>query len=302
MINNFSFFNFLHTRIHDFPLILKSYIKRFYFKEKWYQIKEAHKYKKKNKCLIWVNGPSFNLDKEYIEKESLHKKNDLICVNYAALSDDFFNLKPNIYAFADPLFWREDLTKKHLLKNQDLFNRLEQITWQVTFLIPQEGYEIIKKRVGLRKNHHFILIPDNRYHFINQSTYLTLLDKNIVTPVFGNVLILAIYFSIMANYQEISIFGADFDVFKSLQTDQDTNEVYSGGLHYYDQKFRSETQKYRNKKPKMMHIRLEQARNAFYQIYILSKFAKKRGVFLFNKSSYSILDSIQRQSINVEKK
>ncbi len=291
-----SIFTILHRNLHDFPLIFRATFKRLYLVKNWGCLTKSLDLLKKDSCIILVNGPSLTKDITAALKEIRECSSDVMCVNYSALTDIFLQVKPNLYTLADPMFWREDLTSEFIDKNEILFNTLKSADWKITFLIPEEGLEIIKKKIGINNLHNFIAIPVNTAPLKNKSIFLLMLDKMICTPIFGNVLILSLYYAIICGYKNISIYGADFDVFKQYQTDQFTNEVYSGGVHFYDQSYKPESSKYLNRPNKMMHIRLEQARNAFYQIYMLSKLAKKRKVSLQNKSSFSLIDSLDRNT------
>ena len=122
-----------------------------------------------------------------------------------------------------------------------------------------------------------------------------MLDKMVCTPIYGNVLILSLYYSIMSQYKDISIYGADFDVFKQLQVDQFSNQVYTGASHFYDNSVSPDPKKYINHPNKMMHVRLGQDQNAFFQIYTLALLARKRKISLKNASSFSLIDSIDRE-------
>jgi len=287
-------FTAIHRIMHDIPLVARVTIKRFFISKKcWKNFLGVSGSKTGKTCIVAVNGPSLKQD-----LPSLFKKNrelvDIVFVNYSALSDAFFQVKPNVYTFADPMFWRGDVSLEVAEKNELFFDSLKLVDWSITFLIPEEGLEIVKNKMGNQHSHNFISIPINPMPLMNDRVSLLMLNQGVCTPSFGNVLILALYCSIMFGYREISVYGADFDFFKQLQTNQVTNEVSSGGEHFYDKSYKPEPKKYSGRSSKMMHTRLDQVRNAFHQIFILSMLAHRRKVLLKNKSSYSLIDSLSR--------
>lgn len=286
-----SLFTAFHRGLHDFPLVFRALFKRGYLAKDWNCLSHSFNKPKKEDCIILVNGPSLKQDIKLVLAKPDHTS-DIMCVNYTALSDVFFQVKPNLYAIADPMFWRNDTTQEFTDKNTILFDTLRSANWRITFLVPEEGVKEIRRKVG--DFHDFVTIPVNMAPLKNENMLLSMLDRMICTPQFGNVLILSLYYAIMSKYKNISVYGADFDVFKQLQTDQVTNIVYSGGTHFYDRSHKSEPIKYLNRPRKMMHVRLEQTRIAFHQIYILSALAKRKNVHLLNKSSFSLIDSLNR--------
>ena len=288
-----SIFTIAHQGLHDLPLIFRALLKRAYLAKDWSCLTEPLSFQKQDNCIILVNGPSLEKDLASLSKAE-RQDSDIVCVNYTALTDAFFQIKPNLYAFADPMFWRQDVTSEFSKKNDALFKVFDSVDWPITFLIPKEGVEIIKQKMKKNTLHNFVVIPANIAPVKNERLFSLMLDYTVCTPQFGNVLVLSLYYAIMQKYKSIYIYGADFDVFKQLQTDQITNTVYSGGIHFYDKSYKPEINKYLDRPNKMMHVRLEQVRNAFYQIYLLSILAHRRGIFLQNRSSFSLIDSLPR--------
>ena len=94
----------------------------------------------------------------------------------------------------------------------------------------------------------------------------------------------------------IEIYGADFSLFKEYYVDQKTNDLYSSASHFYkNTKAQSNsTRKYPSEIKKMLHTRMYQQWSAFYQMYLLSKVAKKRKIKITNFSSNSYLDCFDR--------
>ena len=122
------------------------------------------------------------------------------------------------------------------------------------------------------------------------------MQANISTPIFQNVMILALWLAIICKSKVISLYGVDFSSFKDYEVDQKTNCLKSDFSHFYKntKAQKNASRKYNNVRSKMMHVRLHQATVAFHQMYLLSRLAKMKKIAVFNSSSFSLLDSFDR--------
>ena len=168
----------------------------------------------------------------------------------------------------------------------------------MNLICPIAGAKIVSER--LKKNQNIKVIP-LKSHFIilrmKNSIFLHLILASI-TPIFNNVLTVALWHAIQRKVSYIELYGADFSLFKELSVDQNTNELKSLYSHFYkNTKAQANTnKKYPNRKRKKLHTTLLQIWNSFNQIYLLSIIAKKKNIKLINCSSYSYLDTIDRPS------
>ena len=246
------------------------------------------------KSIILVNGPSLKKDINKI----LNKKNnfEFYGVNYFAMTKIFKIIKPNYYAFADPIFWRKDISPEFKKDNSKLFKILSKVDWDMHLICPIGGAKIVSER--LKKNQNIKVIPlrSHFYYFKNEKFNIFALDIGIVTPIFNNVLTVALWHALQRKVPYIELYGADFSLFKELSVDQNTNELKSLYSHFYkNTKAQANTnKKYPNRKRKKLHNTLLQIWNSFNQIYLLSIIAKKKKIKLINCSSYSYLDTIDR--------
>ena len=81
--------------------------------------------------IIMGNGPSLN---DLIEKKlPLLKENTTMAVNFAALSEAFFSIKPACYVLADPHFFSNPEPGSNLYTLREAFRRID---WPITLYIP----------------------------------------------------------------------------------------------------------------------------------------------------------------------
>ena len=246
------------------------------------------------KAILVGNGPSLKDDVDQIISQ--RQGASLFCVNYFATTDLFWQFKPEYYILADPLFWREDVHENFKIRNVELFDRLQQVDWDMTLICQKKGFQQISK---LFKNHKFIKISwvKSRSRQFNLVSFNILALKfKICSPYIINVLVMTLWCALELKFMDIDIYGADFSGFKDFFVDQQTNRVVTGSSHFYKNSTAEHqaSVKYINASPKMMHIRLLQAQQSFYQMYILSLLSKSKGVSVVNKSSMSYLDCFDR--------
>jgi len=244
--------------------------------------------------IIVGNGPSLKQDIYSIKKNKTNTK--VCCLNYFASTDYFYSLKPEIYVMADAMFWRDDVNLSVSLDNNALFSILGQVDWNMKIVCPMSGFKKISKKFINNDNIKVVGVSSNGTDLRNDYLNLFALNYGIATPVFNNVMILALWYSMKLGSDNIKIYGADFSFFKEYSVDQNTNMLISKFSHFYKN---TEAQskagsKYLNNSSKMMHTRLSQAQNAFYQMYLLSKVAKSKNINIFNCSSHSYLDCFDR--------
>ena len=95
----------------------------------------------------------------------------------------------------------------------------------------------------------------------------------------------------MSKSKSIFLYGVDSDGFRKIETDQKTNEVRTGLLHFYDKKYIPE----KKKKSKLLYQRFEQIYIMFREYEVISMVAKSIGIKIINLSSYSMLDNFERK-------
>ena len=279
--------------IQDIILLLLSFLINIFS----FQILNLNNYPsviKNKKSIILANGPSLKKD----IKKILSKKNkfEFYGVNYFATTKLFKIIKPNYYAFADPLFWRKDINDNIKSDNSKLFKILSKVNWDMHLICPSIGAKIVSKKLSNNRYIKVIPLRSNYYHFKNEKLNIFGLMSGIVTPAFNNVLIVALWHALQRKVPYIEFYGADFSGFKALYVNQKTNTLTSSITHYYKntKAQANPVYKYPGKTRKKIHMRLFQIWNSFNQMYLLSIIAKKLKIKVINCSSTSYLDSFER--------
>ena len=249
-----------------------------------------------SKSILVGNGPS--LSQDINEILNCRSGRSLYAVNYFALSEYFYLLKPDIYVMTDPIFWRNDINDDIKSDNLNLFSKFHDVDWNMLIVVPHDGFSHIFKALNSNPFLSFIWVKSNCSKHFSDNMSIFSIKANISTPIFQNVMILTLWLAIVSRSRTIDMYGVDFSAFKDYDVDQVTNRIKSSFSHFYkNTKAQSNaTDKYQNLPSKMMHNRLQQVTIAFHQMYLLSIVAKTSNVFVTNCSSFSYLDCFDRKS------
>ena len=249
---------------------------------------------KSQPLIIMGNGPSLSSDIPSIIKRRPEVR--VCAVNYFANNELFVQLRPDFYVLADPIFWRQDIGTQHKESNQQLIENLLQVSWDMTIICPEQGFDFFSNILRGNVNIKIERVKDNWMDFRSDFFSVLALRSSFFTPNFVNVLILALWSAITKGFCEIEIYGADFSSFKTFNVDQDSNHLTVGTRHFYskdDVKVVMQ-EKYPGEKVKLIHTRFYQIALGFKQMYLLSKLAERKKVSVLNGSAFSYLDCFDR--------
>ena len=255
-------------------------------------------FKKQNlkKSIIIGTGPSLLKD---IYEINNYKKDecDFFGVNFFANTKTFFELKPNYYFLADKLFWSEELNKNFDQLRNETIDKLKTVNWKISILCPESGYNYIKSKLLKNSNISFINIPEKSINLSTKKMQLFALQSRFFSIPNVNSVVTLIWYSIICNYSEIYIYGADFSGFKSIDVDQKTNYVSVPIKHFYknSKAEKDSSNKYRAKKNKSLGERLYQNYRVLKYNDLLNDLAIRRGIDIINRSSFSYIDSFKRE-------
>ena len=255
-------------------------------------------FKKQNfkKSIIIGTGPSLL---KYIYEINNYKKNecDFFAVNFFANTKTFSELKPNYYFLADKLFWSEELNKNFDQLRNETINRLKIVNWKISILCPESGYDYIKSKLLKNSNISFIKIPEKSIRLSTKKMQMFALQSRFFSIPNVNSVVTLIWYSIICNYSEIYIYGADFSGFKSINVDQKTNYVSVPVKHFYKNSKAEEdsSNKYQAKKNKSLGDRLYQSYRVLKYNDLLNDLAINRVIDIINRSSFSYIYSFKRE-------
>ena len=255
----------------------------------------------KKTTIIICNGPSLLDHINWIYKNS--ENLDISVVHYFAISEHFNKIKPRYYFFADPMFWRDDISREFQEDQENLFKKFDTVNWEMTIVCPLKGLKRIKKRI----NNKFIKFETIRHWSIEyKSEIISILSLrlNLTTPFFCTVAVMALWHAILRKRKNIYLFGFDFSSFKEYKVDQKTNELINEFSHFYEnQKSEKVPHSKYDKKPKLLlNTLLYKIWLSFEQMYLLSVLAKFKKINIYNCSSNSYLDCFKRNNLTTNKK
>ncbi|MFC0179615.1 hypothetical protein [Thorsellia kenyensis] len=276
-------------------LLLPLYLK--YLISNGIKIKTIKLYKTKKNIIVIGNGPSLTNDVDFIYSNI--GSADFISVNHFAENEIFFKIKPQKYILLDNYFWNEKADRKLVERREYLFEILNRITWEMQLLLPiNSNVKYIEKKIS---NSNVKILPFKLIDISAIGLYLNiqiaakLYSNKIITPPSCNVLIYAVYFSVLAKYEKIYIVGADLSFHNDVSVNQITNDVEITYRHFYGNSEKVILFKNPEREKKMTMLELmDTTYLTYYGHYSLAIFALNNGCEIINKSSFSMIDSYKR--------
>lgn len=243
---------------------------------------------KDRELAILGNGPSLRTTIDNDSDRLLSY--DLMAVNFAAITSDFFNLRPKYYILADAHFFNALQSDPNVRK---LWENFGKVSWEMTLLIPTKFKNLVKPLImhthGI-KLRYFNLTPVEGFTWLNH----ILFSAGLGMPRPRNVLIPAIMEGIRLGYRKIFLFGADHSWTKTLHVD-DENFVISVQPHFYEDNENEHKRVRETYKGLRLHNVLESMTIAFRSYWHISDYAKKKGVSIINSTPSSMIDAFPRK-------
>lgn len=239
--------------------------------------------------IIMANGPSLNTT--IAESLDTLKHNDTMSVNFAPLSECFFEIEPKYHVLADPLFF----TTPQPDNIRALYEALSKVSWPMTLLVPAIFAKEIPRMVLKKRN-----ITVRKFNFVGAESFGViekwLYNLRLAMPRPRNVLVPALMCGIWLGYKGIFITGADHSWMQTISVDDD-NHVISVQPHFYKEK--ADEQKrvdntYRNYR---LHQIVESFAIAFRSYHTLQRYAKSRGIHIYNSTPDSFIDAFPRRRL-----
>ena len=243
---------------------------------------------KGKELVILGNGPSLrhtiNNDIDWLISH------DLMAVNFAALSPEFFRLRPKYYILADGHFFNSLHSDSNVRKLWESFGK---VSWEMTLLIPSKFKHLVKPLLmhtkGIRLR-YFNLTPVEGFKWLNHLLYAAGLGM----PRPRNVLIPALMEGIRLGYSKIYVCGADHSWTKTLDVD-DENFVISIQPHFYEDNEEEHKRVRETYKGLRLHDVLGSMVVAFKSYWHVADYAKSRKVEIINATPGSMIDAFPRK-------
>lgn len=210
------------------------------------------------KCFILGTGPSLgNIDYCYLKDEITFG------VNFLYKGEIINYIKPQYYCLYDPNFYTI-----YLQETIELINSLPN----TTFFLSTKFYNTFKEINIQNKNIY--------YQYLNLFQYDDNISvdmvKNMTAPF--NVILGCIQTAIYMGFREIYLLGCDFNSF-----------AYPKVVHFYDKIGANRT--------RSLAAELKEYSLVCYHHYALEKYAREKGIYIYNITPNSLLDAYERKNI-----
>jgi hypothetical protein len=249
--------------------------------------------RQRGKALVLGNGPSLKDDLAAVGLAVASGTVDLWCVNFFASTEAYTSLKPANYVIADPAHWEDDITEQLKQEREQFLERVTRVTdWKVLFHLPYQakGTGFVDR---LLSNKHITIRFFNRTAVVCRSKALLfwLYRRELAMPACQNVLIGALFLTILCGYDKVGIVGADHSWHKNILVRDGV--VMVRDHHFYGSDatlepfYKNATETF--SMAEIFHIWSK----VFTQYDLLSAFARAMQVSVVNSSSVSYIDSFK---------
>lgn len=241
--------------------------------------------------IIMGNGPSLRSFIEFAgENPDILSGFALEGVNFAAITPEFFVLRPMLYVLADPHFFRKPGEDE---KVDRLWENLQRCNWSMTLWIPaKQAGNIAIRCHSLPAN---IVVRKMNLTPVEGEGFLTnfLINKGFGMPRPRNVLIPAIMTAIWSGYRKIYLVGADHSWLNTLSVD-DENRVVSIQPHFYKDDERERKRVDTEYEGYHLHDILNSMTIAFRSYFEIRGIAQSLGIEIINATPDSFIDAFPR--------
>lgn len=239
--------------------------------------------------IVMGNGPS--LAETIREHGDLLKRHKTLAVNLAANSEEFYDLKPDYYVLADPLFF-VDTDNPQMLRLRE--NLAQRVDWPMTLFIPARTrqFDFIKSNPNITVR-RFNPVGVEGFDWLRHVAY----SSGLGMPRPRNVLIPSIMIGLLMGYKTIWLVGADHSWTKTLEVNED-NEVISVQPHFYKENDEEVQTVVSRHKDIRLYQMMESLYVAFKAYFDILEFAQRRGATIYNSTPGSFIDAFERRDIS----
>lgn len=243
---------------------------------------------KKGTLIVMGNGPSL---RDAIDNHSdALLANDLLSVNFAPLTQDFFSLKPKMHLLADGLFFQTEKQGNV----EEMWLALRRVDWKMTLYVPVKQRKS-KDLMDLPESvevKYFNLTPASGWKWLMKFLY----GRGLAMPRPRNVLVPSLITAIREGYSRILLTGADHSWSKTLWV-TDNNRVVSVQPHFYRDNEKERDRVESLYKDIRLHQIYESFSIAFRSYFAVKDYADSRGVEILNATPGSFIDAFPRTQL-----
>lgn len=238
------------------------------------------------KIRIIANGPTLLEELEAAAKGD----EDYLMLNDSAMTDIFSTVKPTRYVMMDPLYFTEVLDQ-----NEAFLNVFLKVDWDMMIFVPASCTSMVKKLFDSNSHLKVLPTPSGIPANVKLRCVRNFFFKHyLAAPPLQNVVVGAIYTSIMSGYRNIELFGVGHSWTTQLAVN-DLNQVCLRDVHYYEKDAPMKPWLQCSGVPYRMHIILRDLAQMFDSYWDLRYFADAIGnVRILNKTRGSFIDAFDR--------
>lgn len=247
---------------------------------------------------ILGNGPSLKGEMELLSARDEWQRMDTMAVNFFALGEEFFTIKPKYYILSDPQFFRE---AGHSTRRDELYAALGKVDWPMTLYVQHYNPEHFDYAAAIAHNPcvsivRFHTIPYRGYRCLEHWCY----RHGWGSGNFGTVVQNGIFIAIILGYKQIELYGVDHTLLDGLVVNEH-NQLCRRVSHYYDNEPSEAKPIYVNAttppKPYTMSCYLAETAELFRGHEVLARYARSCDVRILNRTAGSLIDSYERKPL-----
>lgn len=193
--------------------------------KKWGKCRFALREEKSVSVNVLANGPSLNIE---LEEALSHKDRVNSVCNFAAFSDYFQIVKPQVYFIADPAFFRDIDINEKINNLITILNKT--VDWEMTIVVPINGYRKALSHIN-NKLIKIVPVPYVKYEG-NENKRMRLIRDGKCAPSFVNVTIFAEYYFLNMGYKTLYLYGVDHTFFEGMYVNSQ-NQICIDDVHFY---------------------------------------------------------------------
>ena len=238
---------------------------------------------------IMGNGPSLKDDLPEIIEECRQPGRKALAVNFCALTEEFFKVKPAVYCLLDGLFFTRSHSEEKVLAMYDLMNT--KVDWPMELILPASFAKQIRDFVRIDN-------PRITIRFVNTLTYTGpeslahhYYRRGCAMPAAQNIVIMAIMVALNRGYSDIRLYGVDHTFLDGIGVNDDNHVVFRD-THFYGAQQRVLTDK--DGKPYHLSIYLKMLSITFDSHLKLMAYAGELGTNILNCTKNSMIDAYPR--------
>ncbi|MBQ2374756.1 MAG: hypothetical protein II299_06575 [Alistipes sp.] len=245
---------------------------------------------------ILGNGPSLKHQLPQLIKQKEWEQADMMAVNFFALSEEFYTVKPKYYVLSDPMFFRKAGSSERIVA---LYNALAtKVNWAMTLYVQYYNPEKFDYATAIGNNPNIRIVPFHSTVFHGfRSVEFWCYRHGLGAGNWGTVVQNGILAAIQIGYKTIELYGVDHTLLDGL-TVNDDNRLCRIESHYYDTTPANAKPMYYNAtkppRPYTMSEYLAETAELFRGHEVLRDFASSQGVEIINRTSGSLIDAYKR--------